>query len=102
MTKGFEILERNFRSKFGEIDIIAKKSNLIVYVEVKSLMSKKVQHAGEAVTAVKIGKIRKTAHCYAALNNIYNEHRFDIIEVYLGMKFCDMYVKEFVHFENAF
>ena len=36
--KGYKILERNFRNKWGEIDIIAKKKNILVFVEVKTLI----------------------------------------------------------------
>ncbi|MDP3763939.1 MAG: YraN family protein [bacterium] len=43
--KGFEIIEKNYLRKWGEIDIITKKSNIIHFIEVKSVSSSTVTHA---------------------------------------------------------
>lgn len=96
-SKCYNILERNFRSKTGEIDIIAKKNNLIVFVEVKTRSNTNFGYAYEAVNKKKQSKIIKTALYYVKLKRLENyQLRFDIIEVYLE--------KENVvnHFENAF
>ena len=63
-NNGYEILERNFHSRWGEIDIIAKKEKCIVFVEVKTRKSVKYGTPAEFVTGTKIKKIIKTAVLY--------------------------------------
>lgn len=53
-TKGYQIIERNFRIRGGEIDIIAKDGNTLVYVEVKTRGSESFGRGEEAVTPYKI------------------------------------------------
>lgn len=97
MSKDYIILERNYRNKIGEIDIIAKKSELIVFVEVKTRTSTNYGYAYEAVNKKKQTKIINTALCYIKQYNLKNfQIRFDIIEVYIGNK------KKINHFEDAF
>ena len=93
---GYEIIQRNFRCKVGEIDIIAKTENKIVFIEVKSRTSKDYGLACEAVDYKKIGKITSVAKHYLLTNNIKNcEIRFDVIEVYFNEEKIN-------HIENAF
>jgi putative endonuclease len=63
--KGFRILEKNFRSRFGEIDIVALKNKRIYFVEVKTRQSFKFGKPEEAVTRSKLEKIRKLAYFYS-------------------------------------
>lgn len=58
-NKGYKILKRNFRSKFGEIDIIALEGNDLVFVEVKTRWSQSFGSPEEAITPWKIKKIIK-------------------------------------------
>ena len=82
--QGYTILERNYHSRYGEIDIIAERSPYIVFVEVKTRRDSHLVSPLEAVTAAKQEKIRKTALCYL------QEHpqaqslqpRFDVSAVY--------------------
>lgn len=79
---GYEILDRNFRCKLGEIDIIAKNKKLLVFVEVKTRRNKLYGMPAEAVTYAKQQKIINTALYYlngAGLSN--PEVRFDVIEI---------------------
>ena len=62
---GYKIIERNFRSRFGEIDIIAEFDNNLIFVEVKARWSLKFGSPEEAVTKQKIYKIIKTAQYYS-------------------------------------
>lgn len=62
--KGYKVLQRNFRSKFGEIDIIAQDSNTLVFVEVKTRWSRKFGYPEEAVTPWKLRSIIKTGDYY--------------------------------------
>jgi putative endonuclease len=85
LSKGAEILESNYKIKTGEIDIITKLENEIVFVEVKSRSNIKYGYPSEAVNYKKIKKITGTAKYYILQNNLYHAPiRFDVIEVYLN------------------
>jgi len=63
LKKGYKVLEKNYRLPFGEIDIIAKDKNEIVFVEVKSA-SQKIFSPQEKLSSQKIKKILKVAQAY--------------------------------------
>ena len=92
---GYIILERNFRSKKGEIDIIAKDTDTLVFCEVKYRSNTRYGLPEEAVDYRKQDKIRKTAAYYLFRNNfpVETRVRFDVIAV-LGEKIT--------HIEDAF
>ena len=96
ISLGMTIICSNYRTKFGEIDIIAKLENKIIFVEVKSRMSKDYGLACEAVDYKKSSKITSVAKYYISTNNLKNyEIRFDVIEIY--------FIEEKInHIENAF
>lgn len=82
--KGFLILEKNFHSRFGEIDIIAKKDSTLVFVEVKARSSSVFGTPAESVTSQKLKKLIKTANYYCLLHkNSSEDIRFDVLEVFL-------------------
>lgn len=62
--QGFRILERNFRCREGEIDIIARDGAYLVFVEVKYRRSKTAGIALEAIDTRKIARIRRVARFY--------------------------------------
>ena len=79
------ILETNYRINSGEIDIIAKINEELVFIEVKSRTSIKFGYPAEAVDYRKIRKIVNTAKYYILKNNLNNVPiRFDVIEIYLN------------------
>lgn len=82
---GYKIIDKNFRSKIGEIDIIALDKNNIVFVEVKTRTSTKYGLPSEAVNSYKQSKIIKAAELYLTLNKKFKNLsiRFDVIEVFL-------------------
>ncbi|MCR5737821.1 MAG: YraN family protein [Eubacterium sp.] len=63
-SNGFVILERNYRNKIGEIDIVAKKNDKISFVEVKFRQNQSFGDAVEAVNDKKLRKIYKIAQWY--------------------------------------
>ena len=67
-ARGFDILERNYRSRFGEIDIIASKEEVIHFIEVKTRRGKDWGYPLEAITPGKLGHIRRTAQFYLYCN----------------------------------
>ena len=80
--KGYKILENNYKNKVGEIDIICKDNDIIVFVEVKYRTSAKFGRPIEAVTPYKLMKIRQTATCYLKFKRLLNANiRFDAIEI---------------------
>ncbi len=82
--KLYKILARNYSAHTGEIDIIAKKGETYVFVEVKYRRDVSKGLPREAVNYYKQNKIRRTAQHYLAANKI-NEFnadiRFDVIEI---------------------
>lgn len=74
---GYEILSRNFRSKFGEIDIVAKNNNTIYFVEVKTRSNLKKGMPYEAVNYRKQRQLHKAA-TYFLLTNNYTKYKCNI------------------------
>ncbi|MGO1367906.1 MAG: YraN family protein [Senegalia sp. (in: firmicutes)] len=84
LGKGYMILEKNFTTKIGEIDIIAKDKDIVAFIEVKSRLNSNYGNPYEAVNIKKQRKIINTAKLYQKYNNLYNtQFRFDIIEIYV-------------------
>ena len=98
-NEGYEILERNFHSPYGEIDIIAKDGHHLVFIEVKTRSKDSVDHTKLDITYSKQKKITKTAMFF--LVNYHNpeilEYRFDVIILKKEEKHLDIN-----HFKNAF
>ena len=64
--KGYSIIERNFYSRFGEIDIIASKDGVLHFIEVKSVFD--YESAVSNITPSKLKKFIKTVHVYLKKN----------------------------------
>ncbi|MBE7076758.1 MAG: YraN family protein [Clostridiales bacterium] len=80
--KGLKILEYNYKNKIGEIDIVAKQKNYIVFVEVKARMSRAFGDPAEAVDFRKQDKIRKVASLYLMEHNLIESNvRFDVVTI---------------------
>jgi len=80
---GYEILDKNFKCKQGEIDIIAKVQDEYVFVEVKTRRNLKYGLACEAVTSSKQKHMLDATNFYLYLHRLENKMiRFDVIEVY--------------------
>lgn len=80
-SRGFELIERNFSSRFGEIDIIARDGKYIIFVEVKLRRPNAMVTGFEAVGASKQKKIIKTAAIYLQGQESGLTPRFDVILV---------------------
>lgn len=81
---GYRIVERNFRSKMGEIDIIAWDGEVLVFVEVKSRSAGLFGLPQEAVGPPKRRKIIKTAMFYILRKGLDCPMRFDVIAMKEG------------------
>lgn len=84
IKNGYEIILRNFRCKVGEIDIIAKDKDEIVFVEVKTRKQSEFGLPAEAVDKRKRTHMFFVAEYFLMINHIENIFcRFDVIEVYI-------------------
>ncbi len=95
---GFTICSQNYRKFFGEIDIIACKKNLYIFVEVKTRKSDAMA-MGQLISSSKQQKVIKTAQTFIAENQLdrHNVCRFDVALVLQnGITFSMEYI------ENAF
>ncbi|MCI9177359.1 MAG: YraN family protein [Clostridia bacterium] len=82
-TQGYQIIEKNFRCKQGEIDIIAKDKKEYVFVEVKTRTSLQYGMPREAVNSKKQKHIWNATKYYLYKNKLENKFiRFDVIEIY--------------------
>lgn len=93
--QGFQMLQQNFNSRFGEIDLIAREGKYLVFIEVKYRATDSGGHPLEAVDRKKQRRIIKTAQFYC-LRYGYGENtpcRFDVVGI-IG--------DEIIHVRNAF
>ena len=82
-NKGYEIIERNYECRQGEIDIIAKDKEEYVFIEVKTRQNLHYGMPAEAVTSVKEKHIWNASKYYIYSHKLENKFiRFDVIEVY--------------------
>lgn len=95
LGNGYKILERNFRNRSGEIDLIAKKGGQIHFVEVKYRTTAMYGNPLEAVDFRKQNQIRKVAMYYLMKNKLseWTPCQFDVV-AFEG--------EEMTHIENAF
>ena len=95
--KGYKILQKNFCIQGGEIDIIAHRGDVLVFVEVKTRRSKKFGEIIEQISQRKMELLMHTAEVYLEKNNLANaDYRIDIITVFLSSA-----APEIEHYENA-
>jgi len=93
--KGYKLIEKNFKCKIGEVDLIVERKKTLIFVEVKFRKNNKMGSPLEAVNMKKQRKIIKTSQFFLLLNNKYENYnkRFDVI----GVTTNDM-----IHIEGAF
>ena len=97
LNKGYDILETNFHTKRGELDIIAKKDECIIFVEVKTRTNLKFGTPAMAVNYTKKKHIKSAAKTFLYLNRRYgDEVRFDVVEIFINNGKC-----EIEHIEGA-
>ena len=81
-SKSYEILERNYHARpFGEIDIVAKLDDVIVFVEVKGRSNHKFGSGENAVTAAKRKKVIKSCMQWLVENDKSNDWQIDVIAI---------------------
>lgn len=98
IKNGYNVVGRNYHSRYGEIDLIAENSEYTVFVEVKTRGEKRIATAREAVDRSKQKKIILTAMQYMQEKMTENQPRFDVFEVMQK----DGSINSFNLIENAF
>ncbi len=97
MDKGYAILERNYRYRKAEVDIIAQKGEIVAVVEVKSRTSHFLEDVSNTVNQKKIALLTSAADNYVQEHQLDLEVRFDVV---LIVKHNNRYTIE--HLEDAF
>lgn len=99
-SKGYQIIQRNFRAKqYGEIDIIAQKGDLLIFVEVKTRVGDKFGTPEEAITSRKLHELKKMVDYYFNLQpKLALSPQIDVIAVTLDV---DNTLSGLKHFENV-
>ncbi len=82
---GYRVIERNYRCREGEIDIIAQQGETLVFVEVRSKTGGAYGSPEESITAVKMQKLRQVADHYVQNRpGLPEARRIDVVAVRLG------------------
>ena len=79
LSLGFSIVERNFYTRFGEVDIIASKEDVLHFIEVKSALE--YESAVQNITPSKIKKLLKTVDVYLKKNALQGDYTLDAVIV---------------------
>lgn len=96
-SKGYKIIEKGFRKRFGEIDLICEKDDSIIFVEVRTKRDSNLLSPEESITKRKIENYKKLALEYL----INSKRKFkDIKFDFLGIKYKSEKDFELIHIEN--
>ena len=82
IEKGYSVVQRNHRTPFGEIDIIAQDGDTIVFIEVKTRRDTFFGYPFEAVTKRKINKLKNSALFYLKKQRRASRARFDVLSIF--------------------
>jgi putative endonuclease len=97
-SRGFRVLERNWRCPLGEIDLVVAREDLVVVCEVKTRSGVAFGGGYEAVTWTKRRKLRRLAEAFVAERRLTASRvRFDVASVWVGRRGADVEL-----FEDAF
>ena len=97
IEKGYDILENNFRNKFGEIDIIAKDQDTLVFVEVKAKTGEDFGLPEEMISRGKLQRVKNMAVIYLKGQN--TQCRIDVVAVVLSQ---EGELVRLTHYENVY
>jgi len=87
-SNGYKVIERNFRSQQGEVDIIARDGEFLVFIEVKNYSFRSIGTPLGAVRKSKRESIIHAARTYLYKNNIKDTNcRFDVLSIYNSSQF---------------
>jgi putative endonuclease len=85
--RGYAILERRYRTRYGEIDIVARHGDVLVFVEVKARVGDTFGSGAEAVTGYKQRRVARMAADFLARRRLTDRPcRFDVVSVAMGLE----------------
>lgn len=98
-SKGYKVIARKYRTKLGEIDLIAENTKFLVFCEVKTRTESNWDYGlpFESITKAKIRRIKKSAEFYLLLSPTDKQVRFDVFSISVSND--RLYID---HIENAF
>ncbi|MFB9053179.1 YraN family protein [Formosa undariae] len=97
LKNGYQIIERNYRYQRAEVDILAKKGDVLAVVEVKTRSSTDFGNPQDFVKPKQIQRLVTAVDAYVTSNNLDVEVRFDIIAIVSSKKGLEL-----EHLEDAF
>ncbi len=100
-ARGYEILHRNWRCRWGELDLIARQGEYLCFVEVKLRGSAAFAPPRAFVTLTKQKRLRLAAECYLTQRDTGLQPRFDVAEVFAPQG-SDTLTPAIQYWENAF
>ena len=95
--KGYKIIERNYRTKYAEIDLIAQADDIMVFIEVRTKTSDKFGLPEETINKKKINKLKRNALAYTAWKRWKGVYQIDVIGVVLNQNHT---INRIQHYEN--
>lgn len=101
LEKGYKLVDRNWRTRYGELDIIMENEECLVFIEVKTRRSKKFGEGFEAVDELKQDKLTTTAELFMLEHPTEKQVRFDVASVF-APRGVETEEPEIVYFEGAF
>lgn len=96
IKKGYHIIRRNVKIGYSELDIIAKRDNILVFVEVRLRENHWHGYPEQTMTKAKINAVKRGAERYLDTYTWEGEIRFDFISILMKPEF------ELLHFEDAY
>ncbi|MBI4225580.1 YraN family protein [Candidatus Roizmanbacteria bacterium] len=99
LNKGYRIIQKNFHSHWGEIDIIAKKDSKVAFIEVKTRIGLLKGKPYESVDKRKLQKLMRPIQFYLLQNHLKDyKLSLDVISIVLNY---DLRLDKIIHFENV-
>jgi len=99
-NKGYQFIEKNFYCRFGEIDLIFKKNEKIIFVEVKTRIGEKKGKPYEAINFYKLQDLKRAINFYLLKKNYFHyKLSLEVVSVILN---SDLSLKEIKHFSELF
>ena len=102
ISKGYKIIERNYQKPWGEIDLVSKKDNLLVFFEVKTRDKKNVEHysAESSINRDKIRKLQKICETYLMEKHysVNQDWQIDVLAISIDKELNESKIN---HIENA-
>ena len=95
--QGYKIIEQNYRTRYSEIDLVVKKNNILIFVEVRTKRSRDFVSPEESINQKKLKKLYWNADSYVANKKYKGQYQVDAVCIVLNQ---DNKVESIEHYEN--